>query len=155
MGAGLSKASRIYRLVSCDSVVLLGTWCFSRDPSIGDRDSALPHCAELVCCAVGRSAALGAPPDTSALHLVRAGLLAWARLGCTRQRRSGGRCLPCQPSLGRGRARSQRAGLLAYWRVCGPMAPWSGEQRVPKCRDRPCASWHRELSVFHRYSVRK
>lgn len=69
MGAGLSKAGRICRLVSCDSVVLLGTWCFTGEPSIPDRDSALPCRTEpfLLCCgqicrAQGSSRHVGVAP---------------------------------------------------------------------------------------------
>ena len=66
------------------------------------------------CCAVGRPAVLGAPPDASALHPISAG--AWLRRGRSRGSGPARWAAPrssCQPGLGRG------AGAAARWHLAG------------------------------------
>lgn len=142
MGAGLSKASRICRLVSCDSVVLLGTWCFTREPSIQDCDSALCGAvfavlwADLLCTELllTHQCCIPAPlePGCSDVALVR-----WDQAPSCSSRAATAACLlPVKPQpwpwpfLG---TACCSAGVLEG--VCRPMAPWSGERWGRECCD--------------------
>lgn len=83
MGAGLSKASGICRLVSRESVVLRVRGVSQELPLPWQEPVPLRRArrgqrwcrrGQLWCrCAVGRFAVLVAPPDTSALCLISAG----------------------------------------------------------------------------------